>query len=84
MCVFNGTVFFDQQAKQHVYVDSFNFAAGAVYPVDWMYVTCHQRNICTLTIYSMGQVSKPPRFFKYFFFFFFFFFFFLGGGGGGR
>ena len=50
MCVFNGTVFFDQQAKQHVYVDAFHFAAGAVYPADWMYVTCHQRNICTLTI----------------------------------
>ena len=37
MSVLNGTVFFDQQEKQHVYVDAFNFAAGAVYQGDWMY-----------------------------------------------
>ena len=37
MSVFNGTVFFDQQAKQHVYVDAYNMATGAFCQGDWMY-----------------------------------------------
>ena len=38
MSVFYGTVFFDQQAKQHVYVDAcINLAAGAFYQGDWMF-----------------------------------------------
>ena len=35
--VFNGTVFFDQQVKQHVCVDACNMAAGAFCQGDWMY-----------------------------------------------
>ena len=37
LAVFNGTVYFSQHAKQHVYVDACNTAAGAVYQGDWVY-----------------------------------------------
>ena len=37
LCIFNGTVYFARDAKQHVYVDACNTAAGAFYQGDWVY-----------------------------------------------
>ena len=37
LAVFNGTMYFSQHTKQHVYVDACNSAAGAFYQGDWVY-----------------------------------------------
>ena len=39
--VYNGTVYLSKHAKQHVYVDACNTAAGAFYQGDWVYIVFH-------------------------------------------